>query len=289
MKRGELTCALICVVVVVVVVMLAASALLTKSRQLTCPSKQTVGKETGAGVICSGVVSISTVPSRLRNVWIQENLRRMVAALPPQLRMTLNIPYVSLSGEAYAVPATLQDVPRLHIHRCPDLGPITKVIPTLQSPDVGRNEVVVVVDDDTWYFPHIFDDLFEAVRLAPDAVHALCDDQITGYQGFAFVKERLFELTQLEHPPECLWVDDDILDYFVRVYRELPIRVVNRNKQRSSDLVRTCSYDRAATYARPQEQWTQLSTDPSRDVKTEACIRSLRRQWPRRAGTHQVL
>jgi hypothetical protein len=227
----------------------------------------------------SGVVSVSTIPSRLRNVWIQENLLRMVAALPPQLRMILNVPYVSLGGEAYAVPASLRDVPRLHIHRCTDLGPITKVIPTLQSADVGPDEVVIVIDDDTSYFPHVFEDLFEAVRAVPGAVHALCDDRITGYQGFAFVKKKLVGLTLLTHPPECLWVDDDILDYFVKVHRRLPVHVVNRRGGVEPEAIRTCSFDRTLTYSRPRGAWPELSSDASRNAKTEACKSTLRQQW----------
>ena len=74
-------------------------------------------------------------------------------------------------------------------------------------------------------------------------------------------------------------MDDDLLGYFVKVYQKLPVFVVKSTQKGEGEQARTCSYDRAQTYERPEHEWAVLSNDPSRNFKAATCVKSLRQQW----------
>lgn len=91
------------------------------------------------------VVTMTTIPSRIGMLDLV--LKGLLDQDRLPARIILNIPEFSHREQiAYAVPPHLERLQALEIRRCEDLGPATKVIPTLvaQAPD----QPVLVVDDD---------------------------------------------------------------------------------------------------------------------------------------------
>lgn len=118
----------------------------------------------------AAVVSLTSIPSRLPFIapTIKSLLRQSVA---PQ-KIILNIPSVSLrEGVPYVVPEFLKGLEAVEIHPCPDLGPATKLLPSLKR--LPPSQPILVVDDDRIYHRSVLADLLDAVRAQPEAAFGL--------------------------------------------------------------------------------------------------------------------
>jgi len=110
------------------------------------------------------VVSLTTIPSRLPLIvpTIKSLMRQSVAPS----RIILNIPSVSLrEGIPYVVPEFLDGLRAVEINRCPDLGPATKLLPSLER--LPPSQPILVVDDDRIYHPSVLSDLLAARQSQP--------------------------------------------------------------------------------------------------------------------------
>ena len=99
------------------------------------------------------MMTMTTMPSRL-NAGLEKLVFTMLDGLPQNFTLALNVPAVlKRTGVAYpAVPSGLQQHPRVRVFRTDDLGPITKVLPTLQRVAAAQYAcVVIVIDDDVLY------------------------------------------------------------------------------------------------------------------------------------------
>ncbi len=111
------------------------------------------------------VISLTTTPSRIG--LIEPTLKSLLDQDLAPARIVLNVPYVSRrEGVAYEVPQVLADLASVHIQRCADLGPATKLIPTLAHPD--RDTPILVVDDDRIYQRWLVRHYADAARAHPD-------------------------------------------------------------------------------------------------------------------------
>lgn len=94
------------------------------------------------------VISLTSTPDRIGLIG-----PTIVSLFEQTLRVdeiALNIPLVSRKGISYDIPKWLQESTVVKIHRVEkDLGPATKVLPTLQREDAGTK--IIVVDDDVIY------------------------------------------------------------------------------------------------------------------------------------------
>jgi hypothetical protein len=94
------------------------------------------------------VISLTTTPSRIG--LIEHTLKSLLDQTRMPGRIVLNIPAFSQREQVpYVVPEALTRLQSVHIQRSDDLGPATKLIPTLdaQPPDTP----ILVVDDDRIY------------------------------------------------------------------------------------------------------------------------------------------
>jgi len=107
--------------------------------------------------IPSLVISLTTVPSRL-NLNDEDGLKLSIRELCEQndddYEVHFNIPHkYGVTGEEYIIPNWLNEYkmkyPHLRIFRMDDVGPPTKMLPTLKR--VNPETVVLVVDDDLVY------------------------------------------------------------------------------------------------------------------------------------------
>ena len=99
------------------------------------------------------ILSMTTTPTRLNDA-LARRVLALLHALPASYTLDLNVPWVlRRTGAAYGdIPPSLAAHPRVTVRRTPDVGPITKLLPTLQARQSQR-AVVVVIDDDIVYAP----------------------------------------------------------------------------------------------------------------------------------------
>lgn len=131
------------------------------------------------------VISLTTVPERL-NQPVEDGFKIVVASLCqqnyPNYEIHLNLPHVySVTGEFYIIPEWLEEYleqyKHLKLFRTEDLGPPTKVIPTIQREN--GDTLIVVVDDDLVYHP---DMIKEHVKY-----HQQLDNSVILYDGRSLV------------------------------------------------------------------------------------------------------
>lgn len=102
------------------------------------------------------VITLSTIPSRLSDTkYGTHGIVSCIESLQNQTynnyEIHFNIPYKSsYSGEDYIIPDWLEKYSKVIVYRTEDLGPVTKVVPTIQrisDPDT----IIIVCDDDLVY------------------------------------------------------------------------------------------------------------------------------------------
>ena len=95
------------------------------------------------------IFSLTTIPVRLQ--YCIENLNIMIRdeIIPKNATIELNLPEVfNRTNEKYPVPIGLSD--RVIVYRTEDIGPITKILPTLQRYD-NSDKIIICIDDDCYY------------------------------------------------------------------------------------------------------------------------------------------
>ena len=100
------------------------------------------------------VITLTTIPSRL-SYNIGGGLKSCIDSLVNQTfddyEIHFNIPYENkITKEKYVIPDWLLEYSKIRIFRTEDLGPITKLIPTIERID-DDDAIIVVVDDDIIY------------------------------------------------------------------------------------------------------------------------------------------
>ena len=127
------------------------------------------------------VITLTTVPERLSNP-STDGFKLVIESLCKQrfdqYEIHLNIPHIyNITGEQYIIPTWLSDClaeyKHLKLYRVDDIGPSTKVVPTLlrEQPDA----LIIVVDDDLIYHP---DMVAEHVKY-----HAILPGSVILYDG----------------------------------------------------------------------------------------------------------
>ena len=112
------------------------------------------------------VVTFTTTPSRIN--LLEHTLKSLLDQTRPPAKIILNVPEFSLREQvAYEIPRALTVLSSLEIHRCNDLGPGTKLIPTL--PRVSAETPLLVLDDDRIYPAWLIQRYETAATENPDA------------------------------------------------------------------------------------------------------------------------
>jgi hypothetical protein len=115
------------------------------------------------------IVTLTTMPTRIGRIdlTLKSLLRQTVR--PAAIR--LNVPVASRrEAVAYQIPLWLTELRSIQIERCEDLGPATKLIPTLL--DVNPEQRLLVVDDDRIYHPHFVEQMVALADAHPDVAIA---------------------------------------------------------------------------------------------------------------------
>lgn len=138
------------------------------------------------------VISLTTVPERL-SYNVDNGFKSVVTSLCEQnytnYEVHLNIPHkYNVTGESYIIPDWLVDMlntyNHLKIFRTEDLGPPTKVVPTILREE--KSTLIIVVDDDLIYHP---DMCLEHVKY-----HNTLPNSVVLYDGRSLVTPKYFDL-----------------------------------------------------------------------------------------------
>ena len=116
------------------------------------------------------IISLTSIPSRLP--LIERTLKSLMRQSLAPRRIVLNLPRFSKrEGVAYEVPAFLTGIEAVTIRWCEDVGPATKLIPSLlgEAPD----QRIIVVDDDRIYPANLVADLVAASDRDPEAAFCM--------------------------------------------------------------------------------------------------------------------
>ncbi len=105
------------------------------------------------------VISLTTIPDR-----IALTKPTFISLLKQKQRVdeiAINVPYVSMKGDEYIIPEWLESLENVKIYRMEkDVGPATKILPTLKRED--ENTRIIIVDDDVIYHPDVIKNLVNA-------------------------------------------------------------------------------------------------------------------------------
>ena len=116
------------------------------------------------------IVSLTTIPSRLPLIGL--TLKSLMRQRLAPARIVLNLPRFSRrENTPYEVPEFLQGLRSVHIRWCEDLGPATKLLPSLMGEDADQR--IVVVDDDRIYPDNLIEDLVAAAKRQPNTVASM--------------------------------------------------------------------------------------------------------------------
>jgi hypothetical protein len=125
------------------------------------------------------VISLTTSPKRLRT--IEPTLKSLLSQTFPADRIQINLPRLFKRDNSSFPVDVLQKYsflnnPVIRIHWCLDVGPITKLVPTLASESYPET-VVILVDDDTIYPDYMVGLIKESLTYDPSfAIGGHCGD-----------------------------------------------------------------------------------------------------------------
>lgn len=116
------------------------------------------------------IVSLTSIPSRLP--LIEATLKSLMRQSMAPRRIVLNLPRFSRrENVAYTLPPFLEGLRSVSVRWCEDLGPATKLIPSLQGEEPSTP--IIVVDDDRIYPANLVQDLVTAVMAEPEAAFGM--------------------------------------------------------------------------------------------------------------------
>lgn len=105
------------------------------------------------------VISLTTLPVRINK--IQQTINSLLDQTVKVDEIVMNLPYVSLKGDAYVIPDWLENLDNVTLRRIDeDRGRATKLLPTLEVED--PNTRIIVVDDDIVYNSKTVENLITA-------------------------------------------------------------------------------------------------------------------------------
>lgn len=173
------------------------------------------------------IVSLTTSPKRIHKIKPLIDII-MNQTLPPD-KMVLNLPYVFKRDNSFfsEIPDFITNHPKIIVNRCEDIGPITKIIPTIQLYSNKPETIVISIDDDTEYCSNFIEVYLQYSQLHPNSVvvsatQLMVDLKyfIEGFKGVLY-KVKFFKnfdyssLGKENQPLECYLADDFVISNYL--------------------------------------------------------------------------
>jgi hypothetical protein len=119
----------------------------------------------------------------------------------------------------------------VHVNRCEDIGPATKILPTVKL-FKDPSTILISIDDDIEYRENFIETLLKYHQMSPDAVitgesymrlpnkeNVIYAELVEGYSAVLYQKRHLenFDIEELkQYPKECYFADDFILSNYLK-------------------------------------------------------------------------
>jgi hypothetical protein len=112
------------------------------------------------------IISLTTSPARIHS--IQKTLECLLKQTLVPDKIVLNLPHVYKRSQTKftEIPRFITDNPKIHINFTEDIGPATKILPTVDLEKNNPDALILSVDDDHYYPPEflrVFVDVFESI------------------------------------------------------------------------------------------------------------------------------
>lgn len=137
----------------------------------TCPKLfiNRSAKKKAEGVI----ITLTTLPSRIAN--IAPTLSSLIHQTVGPEKIILNLPNFSKREQTgYDIPEFLKTNPLIEINRIEtDLGPATKLLPTLKRYSSQKEKLIIIADDDEIYPKKLIENYLIQEKVTPNAVLTL--------------------------------------------------------------------------------------------------------------------
>jgi hypothetical protein len=116
------------------------------------------------------IVTLTSIPTRLAH--LVPTLKSLMRQSRAPKQIVLNLPAFSRrEGTAYVVPDFLLGLKSVRIERCEDLGPATKLLPTLARENA--DQMIIAVDDDRIYPEDLVAGLETAAKRDADSAYGM--------------------------------------------------------------------------------------------------------------------
>ena len=187
------------------------------------------------------IVSLTTSPARLLLLEpVLSSLTKGQTRPPDEIH--LNLPWkFGRTGETYVFPAFLELYP-VKVFRTDDVGPATKLVPTLERV-AGHETWILTVDDDVRHLPTAIERLEDAAIADPEAAHGYSDyalwrkwepgkpvDFLAGFGGCIFKRgffgpdfPAYFAKTNTENA--CYFQDDIVIGNYLALRKTMCHRI----------------------------------------------------------------
>lgn len=123
------------------------------------------------------IATLTTSPERIGLLRpVLDSLTRGQTRPPDEIH--LNVPHrFGRTGQAYEIPGFLAEY-GVQVHRCDDVGPGTKIIPTIRRLQPDEDVWLLVVDDDVRHLPDAVATLEAEAESNPAAAHGYADNYL---------------------------------------------------------------------------------------------------------------
>jgi len=194
------------------------------------------------------VISLTTSPKRIVHL---ENLFNILSnqTMKPNF-IVLNLVYLFKRNNTKfdKIPDFILNNDLIKINWCEDIGPSTKIIPTiklLKNSKYDKDTIVISVDDDIEYKDNLVELLVNFSNKYPDAVITgesfmrLDGNQVELVEGYSSVLYKIKFLENFDenviknYPTFCYLADDFIISNFLRK-NKIPIILLNEEKPYSN-------------------------------------------------------
>lgn len=116
------------------------------------------------------IVSMTTSPKRIYSC--KHTIDTILNQTVPVDYIHINLPHVFKRDNSRftSIPEFLTNNPKVVLNMCEDLGPATKIVPTVKSNFTNYSDIIISIDDDTSYPPNLVEHLVYYHSFYPNAV-----------------------------------------------------------------------------------------------------------------------
>lgn len=208
---------------------------------------------------------MTVIPDRLHSEFFRLVIEHLKNQSKRFEKIIINVPFLyKKTRAAYRIPKWVLDDSKIHIHRCEDQGPATKLLGYYEK--LQPDDFLCIVDDDIIYLPKMLEKLWKAIKRHPGALVTSCQDSEgcpTGYSGYILQKKHFpITPTDLEDLMQNCYYTDDTWVGKVCQKNRIPIVVLNKDWD--------ASINKGLTDTHPK--WDELCESPEVRERVRQCL-----------------